>query len=66
MKRPLSRFLHSLFSYGRESPLPHNTLSLKLTSYRYFRHYLNIKILWSVWNEFYLIPYVLSPAEQEV
>ncbi|KAI9637300.1 TLC domain-containing protein [Dioszegia hungarica] len=23
----------------------------------YFRHYLNIKILWSVWNEFFLIPY---------
>jgi len=27
---------------------------------RYFRHYLNLVILWSVWNEYDLIPYVHS------
>ena len=28
----------------------------------YFRHYLNLVILWSVWTEFKLIPYVLCPS----
>jgi len=28
-------------------------------SFRYFRHWLNIVILWSVWSEFELMPYVL-------
>jgi hypothetical protein len=30
----------------------------ELTHIRYFRHYLNIIILWSVYNHFELIPWV--------
>jgi hypothetical protein len=48
----------SLLLLGRESFLTHNAGELMHSS-RYFRHWLNIVILWSVWNEMELAPWVL-------
>jgi acyl-CoA-dependent ceramide synthase len=62
-------------STGRSSSLPSSWASgrewstceyISLTI-SYFRHYLNLKILWSVYHEFNLIPYVprLLEADQD-
>jgi hypothetical protein len=37
-----------------------------LMDIRYFRHYLNLFILWSVWNQFELIPWVCCSSNSNV
>lgn len=38
------------------------SFGLFMCIWAYFRHYLNIVMLWSVYAEFDLMPYVLSPS----
>jgi acyl-CoA-dependent ceramide synthase len=41
-------------------PASQPVFAVFIVIWTYFRHYLNLVILWSVWTEFKLIPYVIS------
>ena len=50
--------LSFLLGSGRECPYVSELLPYNVCSVRYFRHYLNLVMLYSVYKDFGLIPYV--------
>lgn len=47
-------------------PASQPVFAVFIVIWTYFRHYLNLVILWSVWTEFKLIPYVHQDHQPSV